>query len=303
MRWLALLALAVLLPGFPSRAEDAAKARIIYSRKEGDRCVLHIMNEDGTGDRVIPGQVSDVNLFPTVSPDGKRVAFTAGPKLSFQECQIAVMNLDGTGYVTMNANARVAALPAWSPDGSRIAFAAGDMAPNVYTADPDGTALQQVNEVGTPGIAPFWVTKDKLGFVGFTQSETKSSILHRGLNGGATENIVELGGMALVGAQGLSPDGKRLAFNLLNQEEMTMTFKIMDLETKSEVVIGEVNGEGGGEQPHRFAMPAWSADGKSVIVSLPTDKGLGIFKISADGQTKTRLTPEGMDCASGAWVR
>ena len=41
--------------------------------------------------------------------------------------------------------------------------------------------------------------------------------------------------------------------------------------------------------------------------NLPTPTilpdGSELFRVSEDGKTKTRLTPEGVDCLSGAWLK
>src|SRR5207237_999104 len=61
MRWLALLSVALVIPVVSARAAEAPKGKIVYSRKDGDKYLLHVMNADGTEDKAVPGQTDAVN--------------------------------------------------------------------------------------------------------------------------------------------------------------------------------------------------------------------------------------------------
>src|SRR6266498_3522854 len=102
MRWLILIALALLGPVTPGRAAQPPGGQIVYSRKEGDRYLLHIMNADGTGDRLLAGPTANVNLFPTWSPDGKRILYTSSPSQTGKDISISIVNADGTGNKVMD---------------------------------------------------------------------------------------------------------------------------------------------------------------------------------------------------------
>ena len=56
---------------------------------------------------------------PAVSPDGKRIAFTAS---SDGNAEIYVMNSDGSGLLRLTRNSADDRSPAWSPDGKKLFF-------------------------------------------------------------------------------------------------------------------------------------------------------------------------------------
>jgi dipeptidyl aminopeptidase/acylaminoacyl peptidase len=65
---------------------------------------------------------------PTVSPDGRRIAFTGYPatKASFQASEIYVMNLDGTGARKLTSLDRDPGNMEWAQDGSGLYFQVDD---------------------------------------------------------------------------------------------------------------------------------------------------------------------------------
>jgi Tol biopolymer transport system component len=102
---------------------------------DGSGPALHVINADGSGDRVLPLN----GIEPVWSPDGTRLMFRT-PR------GIYAANLDGTGLSRLVNNdfpnaGDVAVDPALSPDGASIAFVAGspDDTFQIYIANADGT--------------------------------------------------------------------------------------------------------------------------------------------------------------------
>lgn len=91
---------------------------------------------------------------PTLSPDGKRIAYFDDYSLS-----LWVMNADGSDKrllletTEMQQASRVGHL-AWSPDGTRVAFELGrGPSPGIYTVGADGSGLT----LAIPGgVNPYW---------------------------------------------------------------------------------------------------------------------------------------------------
>ncbi|HEU4753665.1 MAG TPA: hypothetical protein VFU47_11205 [Armatimonadota bacterium] len=299
---LALLALTSALPVTPLRAEDAA-GKIVYSRKSGEQYKLHVMNPDGSGDKELPGQTSNVNLFATWSPDGKKIAYMASPVAEFKEAQLYIINADGSNAHPVPTNAKLSGLPAWSPDGRQLAYVSGDDMPRVFVADGEGNSARQVSPEDAGAFFPFWTADGKkLGFTRIRrQPEEQADIVLGNPDGTGTETLISGEKKILFGnANALSPDGKRLLFIALDMPAGTGALHILDLASKADTTVTDVK-IASHEAPDSFPVPSWAPDGKSILINLATDKGQGVFLLSEDGQKKKRLTPEGVDCVHPVW--
>ncbi|HTE19458.1 MAG TPA: hypothetical protein VK689_13900 [Armatimonadota bacterium] len=302
MRWLSLFALALMLSAATSHAADTPGGQIVYPRKEGEGYKLHIMNADGTGDRLLPGQTSAVSAFPAPSPNGKRIAYMAAEKVQPDRHQVCIINADGTGLVTVNTPSMRAGMPAWSPDGKQLLFSAGDQRPNVFLADADGNGARQLNPEGTGAFGGFWMPDGKrVGYTRFSEGAMTAKIVLVNVDGSGEEPVTSGDALAMAGASSLSPDGKKLLYLSMDPSTMKASLRMWEFATKAESVLMDV--DAGGESLEKFPLPAWAPDGKSFLIALKTDKGMGLFSVSEDGKTKTRLTPDGVDCLTGAWIK
>lgn len=288
----------VLLVSSAGWAAEERKGRILYGRQEGDRVVLHVLKADGTDDQALPGQEAPLNLFPTWSPDGKRVAFmTGGRGMQFRAM---LANVDGSNAGPIEAPGTLVGLPAWSPDGKQIAFVAGAPEPGIYLADASGNGARQFSPVGVFAMFPFWSRDGKaIGYTRLKDGEPKGELVLEKLDGGEAEAVTQTGMLTIGGANALSPDGKRLAYLAVDPGARTGSVRILDLASKVESSLAELKLDYW--RPLLAPTPAWSPDGKGIVVPITTDKGRGLFLLSDDGKTRTRLTPEGVDCLQAAW--
>jgi hypothetical protein len=111
------------------------------------------------------------NILPSWSPDGRRLAFSAGTTTGRQ---LFVMNADGTGIQQLTHDSGIGVLQvAWSPDGTEIAFTSADgsrvdRAHNrLYMIAPDGSNRADLGSIGdgvedkTIGAALAWSPDNK----------------------------------------------------------------------------------------------------------------------------------------------
>lgn len=301
MRWFPLAVIGLVLSAAASRAADGPAGRILYARLDGDRVQLHVMAADGKDDRVLPGQTANVCVFPAWSADGKRIAYMSSASRDANQSQVALIDADGKNPSTVNAPSQRAGIGAWSRDGQQLAFTAGDDHPNVYVGDANGNNARQINPANSAGAASFWMPDGKrIGYTRFSESERKGALVLAKADGSGEETLLECDGLPISGPNALSPDGKRLLFVILDRQNGKGSLHVLELNGKVENVLFDLEvGEGHFES---LPLPAWAPDGKSFLIPMKTEKGTALFRVTEDGKTKTRLTPEGVNCMAGAEV-
>jgi dipeptidyl aminopeptidase/acylaminoacyl peptidase len=81
---------------------------------------LGVMAPDGSDRQILPtGDDLDFASEPAVSPDGKRVAFTA---MTHDQWDLYVMNADGSDRRQVTSDPGSDFGPAWSPDSDSLVF-------------------------------------------------------------------------------------------------------------------------------------------------------------------------------------
>jgi len=107
----------------PKNALDLSKInyKLVYESFKNGNWDIFIINADGTGKRNITNTPGINEMYPKVSPDGKKICFVVDTgEGRNRKRDIYVMDIDGDDRELISRNSRQ---PAWSPDGRYIAFA------------------------------------------------------------------------------------------------------------------------------------------------------------------------------------
>ena len=96
-----------------------------------------------------------VHFDPTLSPDGRRIAFRS--RIGAEDYEVRVVNTDGTGMRNLTRNPAMDYAPAWSPDGAKIAFASERRfrLPHVWIMNADGSHAHVLTRAYS-GEYPSW---------------------------------------------------------------------------------------------------------------------------------------------------
>src|SRR2546430_12190474 len=95
---------------------------------------LAVMSVDGSGRRPLAG--GELGFEPSISPDGRRIAFSRNTDVGVTS--VYVMNVDGTGTTPVAQGIVLNPGPVWSPNGCQIAFRTS---PDGPTGPSGGVAL------------------------------------------------------------------------------------------------------------------------------------------------------------------
>ncbi len=124
-RWRVVTALAALGIAFEAQAalqESLAQSQdsLVFESYAGDNWELFIVGADGKGGRNLT-QTPDVHeIYPQVSPDGKRIAFVVDQGSGRETVRsLYVMNADGSGRKKIADRARQ---PFWAPDSQVLGY-------------------------------------------------------------------------------------------------------------------------------------------------------------------------------------
>lgn len=155
--------------GFAAWSPD--DSRIAFCSDRDGTQDIYVMNADGGGITRVTND-PEPDYYPSWSSDGSKIVFMkldkwvegkkgepCGPDGG--NCEIYVVNVDGTNQVNISNNPAIDGYPSWSPDGTRIAFnrcfyRGEEEICNIFVMDPDGTNLVQVTHEPFGGGVPRW---------------------------------------------------------------------------------------------------------------------------------------------------
>jgi len=96
-----------------------------------------------------------VNTYPSLSPDGRHIAFRR--MIGEMNSEVFVADSDGGHPVNLSNHPAFDGWPDWSPDGSRLAFALNRNANyQIFVMNADGTGVRLVANTEGRATSPHW---------------------------------------------------------------------------------------------------------------------------------------------------
>ncbi len=132
-------------PGQNSGAAFSPDGKSIYlgmSMGSGAADIYRINISGEVITRLTKGPAGAINVEPTLSPDGQKIAFSSERG---GRPMIYVMNSDGGGIKRLTFDGVYNSSPSWSPDGKKIAFAGQDNDHfDIFVMNADGSNIVRV---------------------------------------------------------------------------------------------------------------------------------------------------------------
>lgn len=191
-------------------------------------------------------------------------------------CEIYIMNPNGTGQTNITNNAACDRFPAWSPGGTKVAFVSDrGGAYALYVASADGTGV--INVSGS--LQPSYPS----GGADFAWSPDGNYLVFRDVPSGTVYRVKSDGtGLASLGSGAnpvWSPDGTRIAFIALGNG---WDLWVMNADGTNRTQLTNLADNEG--------TILWSPDSSMIAFYAKPDGPEEVWTIKATGGTPTRLT-------------
>lgn len=227
-----------------------------------------------------PPPSSDGDWMPSVSPDGKKIAFVRGPESAVRD--VYVMNSAGGEPKRLTTDGRLVLGLAWTADSRNIVFSSNrDGGFSLWQVPAGGGALTHLAAGGDNAYSPAISRRGNL--LAYTHGTGKWDIVRLDLKaaaaGDGTGQI--LSSNEQDSSPQFSPDGTRIAFQ--SWRSGTQEIWICAADGSDPLQLTSFGGALTGS-------PRWSPDGRQIAFDSRPDGRAHIFVISPDGGTPHALT-------------
>jgi Tol biopolymer transport system component/DNA-binding winged helix-turn-helix (wHTH) protein len=270
--------------GDPIYAPDG---REIYLTRTGSGLLKVYLSQSGEPvsepEVMIPSPGSEMRS-PTISADGKRIAYTlTRTSSSLWSISLSAKSIGALGPFASDTSLRNGD-PSFSHDGRKIALTKvrAGIGTDIWLTDADGKNLAQLTTNPANDSAPSWFPQnDRIAFLSDREGKNKT-LWSISLATGKEEELIDLGESAAFAR--LSHDGKQVAFNSNQSGTINLWIATLDGTAPRQLTFSEKD---------RMGFPCWSPDSQFLAFLAQHGEEGYIMVMPASGGSPTQLTFDG----------
>lgn len=260
--------------------------RIAFVAKSGEAKEIFLMDYDGKRIRQLT-KSGTINLSPTWSPDGEKLAF-----ISFRRGATGVCVMDSSGklFTIMMKRGELNSAPDWSPDGHYLVFSSNESGNSeIYRLEVASGHKERLTFHRAIDSSPSWSPKGRE--IVFTSDRSGSPQLYiMDAEGTNVRRLTYQG--SYNDSAAWSPKGDKIAY--VSRVEGVFEIFLHDLNkgTTIRLTRGSRNNEN----------PRWSPDGRHIVFASNRKGSYDIFSMNYEGTDQKQLTFRG-NCFTPDWSR
>jgi eukaryotic-like serine/threonine-protein kinase len=274
--------------GDPIYAPDGSEIYVTGARGESGllRIRLSPTTREPTGEpEVIVATGPGLEMTsPTVSADGKKIAYTVSQSSSSLWSISLSAKSAGAPVPFARDTSRRNTGARFSNDGRKVAITKSrpGTGSDIWLGDADGGDFAQLTSDSANEFNPNWFPQDdRIAFVSDRDGKNKA-LWSISLATGKEERLLDLGEGAAFAA--ISPDGKQVAFNSNKSGTINMWITLLGRSEPRQLTFSEKD---------RTGFPCWSRDGQFLAYLSQHGEHGYLMVMPASGGVPTQLTFEG----------
>jgi Tol biopolymer transport system component len=200
---------------YPSWSPDGTEI-VYYTHFSMQSWAIMIMNADGSNPRQLTMSEGETicSFGPVWSPEGQRIVFNiepnSHPTCEMKATEIAVINIDGSGFTILTQNNANDLVGSWTPDGKQLIFTSDRDGDNqIYVMDADGGNPHRLTELGSRNSMPSLSPDGRL--IAFVSNRNGNDEIYlMGADGSDPRRLTD--NTASDWQPSWSPDGRQIVF-------------------------------------------------------------------------------------------
>jgi TolB protein len=261
--------------------------KMAYVNLQSGNKEIFVSDIDGANIRQITRNQS-INISPTWTPDGKRIAFTSYLK---RNPDLYLIDLEGKNQTRFLSHPGLNTSPSWSPDGKQIALMLGmEGKSDIYLLDVQGNNPRKLTKGHGNEASPTWSPDGK--WIAFVSDRSGSPQIYTMSTEGTEVRRITFEGSYNT-QPSWSPKGDQIAFC----GRVGGRFTIFTIRPDGSGLHRLTSNAGDNENP------SWSPDGRLIAFSSTRTGASKIFTMHANGLNPRPLTQAKGGEFSPAWSR